>query len=93
MKPGQCVKCGCQDLEYKSGVSKKNGKPWAGWKCTNKNCGEMTFENTKSAPMKSPVGIGQTSDVVELLQDILQELQIMNGSKFEPKVQKSETPF
>lgn len=25
--------CGNQDLEYKSGISKKTGKKWQGWKC------------------------------------------------------------
>lgn len=35
-----CSKCGGSVGELKSGISKKNNRPWAGWKC---QCGEMTF--------------------------------------------------
>lgn len=32
--PMAVCSCGNQDLEYKSGISKKTGKKWQGYKCT-----------------------------------------------------------
>jgi len=45
----ECKSCGSQDGEYKNGVSKKNGRPWKGWKCSQ--CGEMIFVNDPIAPL------------------------------------------
>ena len=38
-----CEQCGGSQGELKSGVSKKNGKPYKGFKCL---CGHMTFLKT-----------------------------------------------
>lgn len=45
----QC-QCGSQSGEYKQGISKKNNRPWKGWKCSQ--CGNMQFLKTDS---QSPV--------------------------------------
>lgn len=36
-----CLKCNSQDTKYVTGVSKKNGKPWAAYKCAD--CAEMNW--------------------------------------------------
>ena len=47
-------KCGSQAGDYRSGISKKNGKPWKGWKCTQ--CGEMAWiRDNASASTANPV--------------------------------------
>jgi len=53
-----CSKCGSQEMEFKQGVSKKNGKPWKGYKCAL--CSNMDFiDDPKPAtPQKSPVAAG-----------------------------------
>lgn len=44
-----CKKCGGA-TELREGISKKNGKPWKGYKCSQ--CGEMEF--VKSYGPKKP---------------------------------------
>lgn len=44
-----CSKCGSQDTQYKTGISKKNGKAWAGYKCNT--CNGMTFVNSPAGPV------------------------------------------
>jgi len=43
----ECKACGSQNGEARSGISKKTGKPWSGWKCFD--CDEMSFTNSKSS--------------------------------------------
>ena len=36
-----CLKCGSENTEFKSGVSKKSGRPWAANRCND--CREMNW--------------------------------------------------
>jgi len=47
----QCSQCGSQNLEFKSGISQKNNRPWKGNKCLD--CGNMDFIR-QSTPTKAP---------------------------------------
>ena len=60
-------RCGSQAGEYRSGISKKNNKPWKGWKCSQ--CGEMIFLKTE-APKAQPSSGGDFKQIVSLLEDI-----------------------
>lgn len=94
----QCV-CGSQAGEYKSGVSKKNGKPWKGWKC--QTCGEMQFlrqnqaqgqqTTAAAAPVAAPVH-NKSDEVLQelrrqsqLLAKIYSALEQANGKEYEPE--------
>lgn len=49
-----CIKCG-QVAEFKEGISKKNGKPYQMYKCTNKECGFADFvKDERFKGSKSP---------------------------------------
>ena len=80
----QCP-CGSQDGEYKSGVSKKNGKPYRGWKCNQ--CGDMQFlktngsggSNYPSKPQAQSAGAG--SQMLLELQEIRKLLQVLVTQK------------
>lgn len=53
----QCNYCGCQDMKFTDGISKKTGKPYAGFKCQNKECGHFEFtkvEQNKNGSMRFP---------------------------------------
>ena len=78
-QPQECAKCRCQAFTFKQGISKKNGKPWKGWKCDNKECGDMVFES--SYPPKKP-GYGYSkpaSQPAGNLQDLMDILMIMDA--------------
>ena len=42
----ECLKCGSQSRTFKEGISKKNNRPWRGYKCDD--CGDMVFLKTKA---------------------------------------------
>ena len=48
----QCKACGSDVGEVRSGFSKKNNKPWKGFKCGE--CGEMTFMKTEPQQQSRP---------------------------------------
>lgn len=104
MKPHQCPKCSCQDMAFKEGISKKNGKPWRGWKCTNKACGEMVFESSYPAKTKTsvPAISGSMEKKVDEILFAVRHIQKCLGVDFTPakdetqeltKEPVEETPF
>ncbi len=46
-----CQNCGSINTTRKSGISKKTGKQYVGWKCAD--CNEMTFENNRRNQQES----------------------------------------
>lgn len=92
----ECSKCQCQDGEYKSGISKKNGKPWRGWKCSS--CGEMTF--LKDSGAVSCIKTSQENPLVKLIERNNELLvKILSALSKEVELEKEElkpdedTPF
>lgn len=87
----QCSKCGSQSTTFKEGISKKNGKPWKGYKCDD--CGDMVFlnkfkalSNTQTAsPIKQDVTLETLNKKIDL---ILKHLDITGQS-----ANSEETPF
>jgi hypothetical protein len=49
---GQCSKCGGETV-FKSGISSKTGKPYAGHKCTV--CDNFDFQRKVAPPQAAPV--------------------------------------
>lgn len=93
----QCA-CGSQDGEYKSGISKKNGKPWKGWKC--KQCDQMQFMPTQNFAPKTaapqttqaqPPAVNNTIIVMlNSIDDKLNKLLARTKNELEPD---QEVPF
>lgn len=91
----QC-KCGSQDGEYRQGVSKKNNKPWRGWKCSQ--CGEMQFLRSETPKTASTAPVNnQVSELLkrnnELLVKILSALTKTASVEPEELTPDEETPF
>ena len=84
-----CSKCGNQDTKFSEGISKKTGKPWKGYKC---ECGNMDFVFIK-APNGNPAPTPQGSKVEKLLEEILKELKIANGSLKPQETYEDKEPF
>ena len=96
----ECPKCGCQDMKSMSGISKKNGKPWAGMKCQNKECGEMIFQKTQSFAPKAASSGGSSEVLTELRKQtaLLEKIAgikkpIGAGLTAEEMVPDEEVPF
>ena len=69
----QCSKCG-GNTTIKAGISKKNGKPWTGFKCQDQQCGNMDFQNsngtTRPQPQIKKTQISNENEILKLLLDI-----------------------
>lgn len=87
-QPQTCAKCMCQSFTFKQGISKKNGKPWKGWKCDNKECGDMVFESSYPAkkpgygytpkPASAPLSNGGTlQDLTDLVSEIDNKIDLL----------------
>lgn len=70
----KCSKCGSESGQYKSGISKKTGRPWKGWKCSS--CNEMTFLKAENAPGVPQVASGA---IHPIFASILQEFKTLNA--------------
>ena len=99
-----CSVCG-GDTKMLSGISKKNGKPWTGFKCLDQACNNMDFQKsnqnisqTRQIPLPSNEGtiIKMLLDVERMLDELkaLVEIknQIFKGTKLVDKP-KEEEPF
>src|SRR3990167_4337319 len=91
-----CSICGSETV-MKTGFSKKNGKPWTGFKCQNQACGNMDFlpsnQNISKPQIKKQTPTNEP-EILKLLLDILRKQdeikamleirnQIFKGSKLE----------
>lgn len=89
-KMAQCA-CGNQDLTYKTGISKKTGKKWQGWKC--EPCDLMMGMNgvpwgtkaspqpqngTKTAPVASSLEV-KVDKILSILQKNFPTTQVPYG--------------
>ena len=92
-----CSVCG-SNTTMLSGISKKNGKPWTGFKCQDQSCGNMDFQksnqNISSQIIPAKSKISNEPEILKLLLDILRKQdeiknmleirnQIFKGSKLE----------
>jgi len=96
-----CSKCG-SETKMLSGISKKNGKPWTGFKC--QACGNMDFQksNQNISPQIKKQTPTNEPEILRLLLDIVRRLdelkaiceiknQIFKGSTLVKP--KEEEPF
>lgn len=67
-----CVKCGSSNTELKSGVSKKNGKPWKRYKCND--CKEMNWVNVEKTTFKQQQ---QGEDYFKLINTKLEKILLI----------------
>jgi hypothetical protein len=88
-------KCGSQDGEYKSGISKKTGRPWKGWKCSG--CSEMTFLRDNAQPSSNQSAPNPIVELMkrqnELLAKILSAVSTKTTLEKEELQPDEETPF
>jgi hypothetical protein len=98
-----CSKCG-GDTKLMAGVSQKNGKPWTGYKCQDRACGNMDFQKTNQNISPKPNKLPSNEpEMIKMMLDVLRKLdelkalceirnQIFKGTKLEAKP-KGEEPF
>lgn len=60
----KCSKCGSPNMEYKEGISKKNGRPWSGFKCSD--CLNLDFNPSrpKTGSYNAPGQVQSNKDEV-----------------------------
>lgn len=73
----QCSVCG-GDTKLMAGVSKKNGKPWSGYKCLNQGCNNMDFQKSNGARPQAqvikPKPMSNEPEIIKLLLDNCRKL-------------------
>ena len=87
-----CPKCHSQDTEYKSGMSKKTGKKWQGYKCVPCDVmigmNGMVWGDTPKSPNGNPP---QSNSLEKKVDEILAILKA--NFKQGTTIEKDEAPF
>lgn len=77
-----CSKCGSSNVELKSGVSKKNGREWKGYKCAD--CNNMDFLKTEK-PKSAPVSNGHSDAYKTMVMSYCKDIVVAEIAKGEVK--------
>ena len=90
----QCA-CGNQDLEYKTGVSKKTGKKWQGYKCTPCDLmmgmdGTPWGAKAPAKPQSSPTGNSLGNSLEKKVDEILSILKANFNTPLRQQLEKDE---
>ena len=91
-----CMKCQ-QVMNFKQGVSKKSGKPYAGYFCSDRNCGHVEFVRNQQAPAQAtPNNTGPLLEKLDRIARALEQIALRKNDSLEKAYDKSqgeEVPF